>query len=876
MSEPGHRTRSQQDATTSGADRLIDAAERTRSNALLAHSDYIVPVAMHEIARQIPDRVAIESGARRITFAELDSSANRLAHALLDRGLDRDTPVLILCDHGVDPPVAICGVLHAGLIAAPVDVKEPLDRLQRVLRASGAEWVLTDGAHAGLARSLTDKVVVLGELEPNVDTTPDVEVHAEHPGLILFTSGSTGTPKGVWLRHRSIVPRAMRVRMRPLEADERLAVTASWGFTAAQTELFRALFNGLPACVYDLRGRGALGLPEWIRATGITELNLQPNVLRAFAEHTAPGTLDCLREVSFGAETLYASDVRLTWPLVGPDTMLRNSLGSTEVGGLANWVVPRDVELPDGPVPVGHPRTNVELRLVDEDGEEVPEGEPGRIVAIRSGHIAGGYWRDPELTAQCFFREPDGRQGFRTSDRARWREDGLLEHLGRLDSRVKVRGAMVATSEVEIALMSLDGVADAAVIAVPDERTGSRLVAYVAPDGSTPLSAWRLRRDVATRVPTTMVPSTFVALEVLPRTVRRKLDRAALPPPPAFAPPPYRAPTGLRAELAALFCGVLGIERIGLDDDFFELGGDSLGAIELLEWIAEEFGIDLPATTLLEAPTVDTLYDRLAHRRAPNSSPVVPLRTGSGRTRFFCVTGAGAPALSLRALADSMDGYDVYAIQARGLEERALPDRSVEAIARRNIRAIQEIQPSGPYALGGDSFGGLVAFEMACALRAAGHAVDLLVLLDSPTPPGSKLATRVRARVDAVRDGAPSGGVSRMAVIGARSTRFGVRSAYEHAERRLVISTAGWMPRRGYAQYDVFYRLQAAAMRKYSPASTFEGPTLLIRAGGPDDRGWSAFATGPLTVVELHCEHRDIIRRPTVERVGRIVADALP
>ena len=242
-----------------------------------------------------------------------------------------------------------------------------------------------------------------------------------------------------------------------------------------------------------------------------------------------------------------------------------------------------------------------------------------------------------------------------------------------------------------------------------------------------------------------MVPSTFVALDTLPRTVRHKLDRAALPEPPQFERPPYREPTGHEADVAALFAEILGVDRVGLDDDFFDLGGDSLGAIELQEGIAEQFGIDLPTSTLLEAPTVATLSARLLHRRPGRTSPVVPLRTGRGGVPFFCVTGAGAPALSLRALTDAIDDRDVYTIQARGLEERAFPDRSIEAAARRYLREIRALQPTGPYTLGGYSFGGLVAFEMASRLRAAGEDVTLLVLLDTTAPRGSRLVEHAPA-----------------------------------------------------------------------------------------------------------------------------------
>ncbi len=217
------------------------------------------------------------------------------------------------------------------------------------------------------------------------------------------------------------------------------------------------------------------------------------------ADVIPPGTMDCVKKVGFGSETLYFRDVRIARPLFGPHTVLRNSLGSTEAGSLTRYDIPPDADGQEGPVPVGTVAPDVEVRVVDEDDEPVPDGDIGRIVVLRWGRLALGYWKDPELTRRHFFNEPDGRRGFRTPDSGRWREDGLLEHVDRMDSRVKVHGAMVATSEVEVALISLPDVADAAVIAVPGDDGGTRLVAYVVARRGAALSAWKLRRDLAER-----------------------------------------------------------------------------------------------------------------------------------------------------------------------------------------------------------------------------------------------------------------------------------------------------------------------------------------------------------------------------------------
>ena len=433
--------------------------------------------------------------------------------------------------------------------------------------------------------------------------------------------------------------------------------------------MFGALLNRATICTYDLRTRGPRDFADWANAQRITTAWFVPSMLRSIADAPNPVRMESVRSVSFGGEALYWRDVQRARELFAVDTPMKNTLGSTEAGGLASYQIPNDTRLDDGPVPIGLPDPSVELTLVDEDGREVIDGEPGRIVVVRQdGRLALGYWNDPELTAAHFFVTPDGRRGFRTPDLARWRPDGLLEHLQRIDSRVKVRGAMVATSTVEQALITLPDVADAAVIGVPAKDGGTHLIAYVVTRRGAALSAWKLRRDVGQRLPSTYVPSAFVALDELPRTVRNKIDRKALPPAPPVIVPPYREGVGQQRELCEMFADILGVEKVGLDDDFFDLGGDSLGVVELVAAISERFGIDVPASLVLEAPTVAVLAPRLTHRRDGRAPTVVPLRRDGAGLPFFCFTGGGAPAISLRALSETNERpfYGIQPTRPRG------------------------------------------------------------------------------------------------------------------------------------------------------------------------------------------------------------------
>jgi thioesterase domain-containing protein len=318
---------------------------------------------------------------------------------------------------------------------------------------------------------------------------------------------------------------------------------------------------------------------------------------------------------------------------------------------------------------------------------------------------------------------------------------------------------------------------------------------------------------------------------------------------------------------------------VGLDDDFFDLGGDSLAAIELMAAIDEQFGIDVPPSTLLEAPTTAELAPLLNKRRPRGASAVVTLRAGSppgdgaSGTPFFCVAGGGSPATSLRAFAHALPGDRAcYGIQARGLEERARPDRSVEACARRYLADVRAVQPRGPYLLGGHSFGGLVAFEMACGLEAAGEQVALLTMLDAPAP-GSAIPAPLGDRIQVVRH----------ENTWARQAVKLVTSVVGHARLVVELASAGVVPRR-LRQYRVFFLLTRRMARKYRTRSTVMGPMLVVRATVPDpdmpsiasDRSaWSPFVRGAMSSTEVAGTHTGIMRRPNVVQLADAIGDAL-
>ena len=844
-----------------------DAAPWQRTVMFPERRDRSIREVLRTLADAIPDEIALREDDETVTYAELARRTDAVARAVYEPG---GSPVTVVVGHGIDALVMAYGVMAAGRTMVPLEGKDPHDRLALVHREAGASITVTDRAHLATAAAALDCPIIV--LEDALGRTASSDLRDPDPhdlAMVLFTSGSTGTPKGVMRDHVTILRHGTAATyINGILPGDAISFTGSFAFIGAYTRSLATLLGGATVCMHDYRTEGLRSLPDWVIANRIAVMQFVPSVLRALTDAVvgsgAP-RMDCVRLVTVGGEALFGRDVVRARPIFGPDTVFRNRYGASETASMTGWSIPLDGALDeDATVPIGEPEPWTELQIVDEDGQPVADGEPG-LADVISDHTSLGYWHDPELTAQKFWTLPDGRRGFHTSDRVRRRPDGLLEHVARADDRVKVRGAMVSPSEVERALVRLHDVMHAAVVPAPARDGGTRLVAYVVPEAEATPSTWQLRRELSDAMPSTMVPSAIVLLDALPRTPRGKVDRRNLPPPPDIARRPYRAPVGREEVLADLIGNVLAVEQVGLDDDFFDLGGDSLAAIELMAAIDEQFGIDLPPSTLLEAPTTASLAPLLNRRRPRSSSTVVALREGQG-TPFFCVAGGGSPATSLRALAHALpDDRPVYGIQARGLEERGRPDRSVEACARRYLADVRD-PTRGPYLLGGHSFGGLVAFEMASRLEAVGETVALLAILDTPAP---------LPRAQRVPDHAPTRrerGMRRLplAVIG-------------RARLEAELATAGLVTRR-LRQYRVFFLLSRRLTRRYRPHSTFAGPVLVARASIPDPdlprlalpaSAWTEFVRGPFTTVEIPGTHVGIMRRPHVNDLAHALGEAI-
>jgi amino acid adenylation domain-containing protein len=823
-----------------------------------------IPARFEAQVRCHPDRPALRCGDRELSYAELDAKANGLARAIAAGGGAGSEPILVLLGHGPDEIAALLAVSKAGKAYVALDPAFPRERLRAIADDAGAGLVLTRAPHLPLAASLAPAVL-------DVDASCDAPGHrsfalpisADALAAIVYTSGSTGRPKGVARSHRCVLHRIWlssdEIRVCP---RDRLSHMFSCSFVAAEVDVFTALLNGATLCLYPTPRLGIAPLADWLRRAAISVLHPPPTLFRRFLEYLeSPLTLPDLRLIALAGEPISRGDVERIRERLSADCVVLHRFSSTETSVVARFRVDPETPLDDGVIPVGRAVPDKQVALLDASGREVAPGEVGEI-AVRSRFLAAGYWRQPDLTREKFALMDDGETRlFRTGDLGRWRADGSLVHLGRADRQVKIRGYRVEPGEIENALLAIPSVREAAVCAEPDARGEARLVAYLAPARGAPLGVTELRRRLGERLPHTMLPAEFVVRDELPTTPTGKLDRRALRASdfPDGAPPPGEslvpARDGIEFQLQMIWEEVLGHPEPGVTDDFFELGGDSIRAAELVAKIEAAMGRALDLAAFLETPTIAATTRRLREKECVSSFRfLVPLQIRGAAPPFYCVHPATGNVLHFVNLARHLaPEQPFYGLQARGLEGREPYHDRIEQMAADYLAEVRRHQPAGPYFLGGRCvIGGLVATEMARQILAGGERVALLALFDPVLAPrlardGSGPADRLREWRRRVRLGAWRR-TSRL--------RRRWRGARSHGDFREDV-TAHWMR---------LWKLQRVA--------PYPGGITLFCSDDdevPEEgswevqlRRWSEVARGPVDVERVPGNHRTVLREPNV------------
>ncbi|WP_163868729.1 amino acid adenylation domain-containing protein, partial [Myxococcus eversor] len=882
---------------------LMPVAEReqvlTRWND--THRELPWDGAIHErLEAQVPrtpDALAILDDSGSLSFDIFNRRVNRLAHWLRSRGVGPEVRVALCMERGADALVALFAILKAGGAYVPTDPTYPRERLTFILQDSGARLVLTQRHLAerletpGLEVVCLDDPSVAEALSREPESNPTRITTPENLAYVIYTSGSTGRPKGAMIQHASVMNLRVALAERVFSKGEgplRLAINAPLAFDAS-VQMLVHLTDGHALGVVPQAGRQDTALLcAWVEKHGIDMMDCSPSHLRLLLDE---GLASHRRlRVLVGGEAIEES----LWAKLSTHEHLEafNAYGPTECTVESSCHPIRGTSRPV----LGPPLINIQTHVLDARMQPVPLGVPGELFLGGAG-VGRGYLDRPDLTAERFLPDPfsssPGARLYRTGDKVRRLDTGEFEYLGRLDFQVKLRGFRIELGEIEATLEAISGVRRAVVLAREDRPGDKRLVGYLVTDEGRALDLAAVREVLHQSLPEYMVPSAFVFLAALPLNSSDKVDRRALPAPDTSDTSiEYVAPRNPGEEtVAALWRELLGVSKVGATDDFFALGGHSLMAVRLMALLRERLGVSLPVSALFQASTVERLARQVEQReQGPRPTPnLVCLDTGTSTERpLFLVHGGGGTVLGYTELVRGLGTQrPIYGLSASGLDGGELPESSVEALARDYLAQLRTVQPRGPYLLGGWSFGGVVAHEMARLLEATGEKVDLLVMFDSHAPtrqplpePDTLTLLAGFGQMLGVSWENLSLDVNQLERLGAREV---LARALPHLRRStpalhtLELDTAERL-------FNVYQRLTQAQLR-HVPGGVYTGRTVLFRATRApgeapvsEDLGWREWLTGSLTVHDVAGDHFTMLSAPgvsaLVEQLARDLEDA--
>ena len=709
-------------------------------------TDYPFDQCIHQLfedqVEKTPEAIAVVFEDQQLTYRELNSQANQLAHYLQTLGVKAKVLVGICVERSLEMVIGLLGILKAGGAYLPLDPTYPAARLAFMLEDAQVPVLLTQSR---LKEELpeTKAHVVCLDVEALALSRFHCEniisgVGSENLAYVIYTSGSTGKPKGVMLEHAALTHFIhSAVKTYPISQEDSVLQFASLNFDTAVEEIYPILTQGGRLI---LRDKGMLDTDQHFLQTcqhkAVTILDLPTAYWQQLI--TAPDNQNhwpkSVRLVIIGGEAASIQHVKHWQQTFKKNVQLLNTYGPTEATVVASsYRLTESASL----FPIGKPIPNTKIYILDTHRNPMPVGVPGEICIAGRG-LARGYLNRPELSHEKFIEvELFGKTEriYKTGDLARYLPDGNIEYLGRIDHQVKLRGFRIELSEIEIALTQHEAVQEAVVVLYNPEDN-PRLVAYVIlampiDEVSSVLRSW-----LKTRLPDYMLPASVMVLEKLPLTPNGKIDRKALPAPDALSTKKhYQVPRDMvELQLAQIWENVLEVRPIGISDNFFELGGHSLLAVKLMSQVQQTFDRHLPIATLFQGATIAELASIIRHQDTTWPT-LIPIQPQGSRLPLFCLPGAGGNVLYLHSLAAHL-GKDqpCYGLQPPGLDGKTTTPNTIEVLASHHLKELQGIQPQGPYYLVGHCFGGKVAFELAHQLEQRGETVALLAILDSSAP----------------------------------------------------------------------------------------------------------------------------------------------
>ena len=733
--------------------KLIEAQVERTPNAIAVHS----PPCVENKATD-----GSTSGARQLSYRELNCRVNQLAHYLQKQGVGPDVLVGLSVDRSLEMVIAVLGIVKAGGAYLPLDPSYPKERLALMLEDANVRLLLTSEALADHIEYNGPQLLIDSQwdlIAKESESNPVSQVGPNNLLYLIYTSGSTGRPKGVAMIHQPISNLIWwQLRETTISGGPRTIQFAPVSFDVSVQEIFSTLgAGGTLVLVDEETRRDTFALLRFFKEEKIERWFMPFIALQQFAEVANGQMPPTLRDMVTSGEQLQITPA-IVELFSQSDATLYNQYGPSEnhvimaltlTGTPNSWVA-----LP----PIGRPIPNAKVYILDQFLQPVPIGVPGEIY-IGGISVARGYLNRPELTKERFIPDPFAPKGhpgrlYKSGDKARYLPDGNIEFLGRFDHQIKIRGFRVELGEVETALSQYPDVQEAVVL-VQEETTGKRLVAYIVPKKDNPsqkeIDVRAVQAFLKEKLPNYMVPSAFVTLDALPLTPSGKISRRALPSPDehSLLREEFVAPRhALELEMAQIWQDVLAVAQVGVRDNFFDLGGHSLLAVQLMAQIQERFGIQLSLSTLFQKPTVELLTPLLIESSDSMAwSPLVAMQPHGEKPPFICLPGASGNVIYFYDLVRHLGTEQpFYALQALGLDGQTEPPTTIEEIATEYVKVLQSLQPEGAsperlcspegpsYFLGGHSFGGLVALEMSQQLMRQGHEVPLLVIFDTAAP----------------------------------------------------------------------------------------------------------------------------------------------
>ncbi|WP_413787161.1 amino acid adenylation domain-containing protein [Pseudomonas sp. B21-053] len=693
-------------------------------------------------AEQTPDAVALIVGGDCLNYAQLDARANQLAHKLIEAGVGPDRLVGIAVERSVEMIVGLLAILKAGGAYVPLDPAYPEDRLAYMIEDSGLELLLTQShlqaqlpIPAGLNTLLLDQPAEWLAAYPQ--TCPTVALSGEHLAYVIYTSGSTGKPKGVMVRHAALCNFVESMVHQPgLAAQDRMLSLTTFSFDIFGLEIYGPLLAGARVV---LTGKDVHQDPqavlELIERHGVSVLQATPSTWRMLLDHEQASIL-AGRVFLCGGEAL---PQELAERMLALSPKVWNLYGPTET---TIWSALHPLTRENAKPYLGKPIDNTALYILGSDLELNPIGAPGELLIGGDG-LARGYFERPALTAERFVPDPfsfSGERLYRTGDLTRYRAEGVIEYIGRIDHQVKIRGFRIELGEIEARLLALDSVRETVVVA-QDGPTGPQLVGYVvtatAVEDEAALRA-ELKASLKAELPDYMVPAHLLFLAQLPLTPNGKVDRKALPMPDlSQSQRPFIAPvTPLEKALAELWQEALQVKRVSLDDNFFELGGHSILAIQFISQLHARLGIKLALQQMLAYPTVEVLARFIALEHQQNAQCVVALNASTASAPgLFCLHPSGGIVFCYQPLAKKLAPHaKTFGVMHKGFADKASGAQTWAEMIDDYSAQIVEQQPHGPYRLMGWSLGGAIAMDIAARLEQQGREVSFLGLVDTNVP----------------------------------------------------------------------------------------------------------------------------------------------